>query len=295
MDFTLETAEAQWVQDTVNKVMEELRQTTPNGRAFAETVSAILEREKNWVKWKNELCAPFDKEPWSVEMDGKKVGLLESTRDVRAKMREPPKEWEHKLGSGPLTDIWDMGCRGLEDLQNPFQLSLPNIIFMDGSDCCFRPGDVKDFVKRIKQEDQRIEMRRKLLAKRAATQREAAMASSAPDKTANASSSKVPEPSVTADVPSSTLPIPRPTTINGTSQIHPSLPPRPGSSPLKPPSSSSQPLPTPTGPAAATAVTPVPVPKLAPSEPPPPPPPTTDKEILKFEEVTIIFLDHWHC
>ena len=130
MDFTLETAEAQWVQDTINKAMEELRQTTPNGRGFAETVCAILEREKNWIKWKNELCSPFDKEPWSVEIDGKKVGLLESTKDTRAKMREPPKEWEHKLGSGPLTEIWDMGCRGLEDLQNPFQLRFSNLSFM---------------------------------------------------------------------------------------------------------------------------------------------------------------------
>jgi THO complex subunit 1 transcription elongation factor len=134
MDFTLETDEAQWVQDTVNKAMEELRQTTPNGRTFAETVTAILEREKNWVKWKNELCAPFDKEPWSVEMSGKRVGLLESTKDARAKMREAPKEWEHKLGSEPLTEIWDMGCRGLEDLQNPFQLRLSNVPFVCRAD-----------------------------------------------------------------------------------------------------------------------------------------------------------------
>lgn len=134
MDFTLETAEAQWVQDTINKAMEELRQTTPNGRAFAETVCAILEREKNWIKWKNELCAPFDKEPWSNEVDGKKIGLLESTKDARAKMREPPKEWEHRLGSGPLTEIWDMGLGGLEDLQHPFQLRLSKISLMYSAD-----------------------------------------------------------------------------------------------------------------------------------------------------------------
>lgn len=132
MDFTLETAEAQWVQDTINKAMEELRQTAPNGRAFAETVSTILDKEKNWVKWKNELCAPFDKESWSVEIDGKRIGLLESTRDARAKMREPPKEWEHKLGSAPLTDIWEMGCRGLEDLRNPFQLRFLNALSCAG-------------------------------------------------------------------------------------------------------------------------------------------------------------------
>lgn len=263
MDFTLETAEAQWVQDTINKAMEELRQTAPNGRAFAETVSTILDKEKNWVKWKNELCAPFDKESWSVEIDGKRIGLLESTRDARAKMREPPKEWEHKLGSAPLTDIWEMGCRGLEDLRNPFQ-----------------PGEVKNFVKRIKQEDQKIEMRGKLLAKRAATQKEA-VNSLAPEREANIFA-KLPELSVPTDAPLSVLPVPRPTTANGSSPIHPSLPPRPGSSMLKLPSSSSQPTPAP-APTAATPAVVVPVPVFRPASQPTTTT-ITDKEILKFEE-----------
>jgi hypothetical protein len=122
MDFTLETADAQWVQEMLTKAMEELRQTTPNGRAFGETVNVILEREKNWVKWKNELCAPFDKEPWAVDMGEKKIGLEEATAEVRRKMREEPKDWEWRLGSEPLTEIWDMGYRDLDDLRNPFQL-----------------------------------------------------------------------------------------------------------------------------------------------------------------------------
>jgi hypothetical protein len=121
MEFTLDGPDIQWVQETLTKTMEELRQTTPNGRVFAETVNVILEREKNWVKWKNELCAPFDKEPWSEEVDGVKVGLEKATRKVREQMRENPKEWEWRLGSQPLTEIWEMGYRDLSDLQNPFQ------------------------------------------------------------------------------------------------------------------------------------------------------------------------------
>ena len=109
------------MQETVTKVMEELRQTTPNGRAFAETVGIILEREKNWVKWKNELCAPFDKEPAYVEKNGRKVDLFEATKEERLEKMQPPPDWQWRLGSEPLTEIWDMGCRGLEDLQTPFQ------------------------------------------------------------------------------------------------------------------------------------------------------------------------------
>lgn len=105
----------------MNKAQEQLRATAPGGRAFAESVSSILEREKNWVKWKNDLCTPFDREPYSVEVDGKRVGLWEETEEVRKKMRLEPEPWPHTLGSGPLTEIWDMGFRDIRDLQNPFQ------------------------------------------------------------------------------------------------------------------------------------------------------------------------------
>lgn len=121
MDFTLEPADAQWVQETQAKCIEELKQTAPNGRGFAESVTAILEREKNWVRWKNEFCMPFDKEPWSEEVDGKRVGLEEATKDARKAMMADPEEWEHRFGSAPLSEIWEMGYKDLTDLQNPFK------------------------------------------------------------------------------------------------------------------------------------------------------------------------------
>lgn len=82
---------------------------------------------------------PFDKEPWSEEIvvdigDGeteegeggdvkvtRKVGFEEATRKKRAEMTSEPEEWEHKFGTAPLTEIWEMGYRDLMDLQRPFQ------------------------------------------------------------------------------------------------------------------------------------------------------------------------------
>lgn len=156
MDFTLEQTDEKWVQETQTKAMEELRQTAPGGRAYAETVNAILEREKNWIKWKADLCQPFDKQPWSAEIDGRKVGLEEATRDTRKKMREPPKEWEWKLGSKALTDIWDFGYRDLRDLEMPF-MQVCVVLFML-SLIISRPGDIKDFVKELKREEKKIEL-----------------------------------------------------------------------------------------------------------------------------------------
>ncbi|KAF5385338.1 hypothetical protein D9615_001035 [Tricholomella constricta] len=282
MDFTLEPADAQWVQEIINKAMEELRQTTPNGRAFAESVSVILEREKNWVNWKNHLCAPFDKAPATFLLDGKKVGLFEATSVERVKMREPPADWPWSHGSEALTEIWEMGCRGLHDLENPFQ-----------------PGDVKDFIKKIKLENHRIEMRKRALGKQAerraaAEAAKSAAASPAPEKEPSVSPVKTQEPST--PTPSDTLSAPRP--ISAGSPLHPSLPAKPGLSPVKLSSTpSSEDVVESTTPAPPTAVpvltvspaptpisapTPVPAPALTPTlgliEPKP------DEQLLKFEE-----------
>ncbi len=119
MEFTLEPANVPWVQETITKAMDELKQTAPNGRVFAETVSVIMEREKNWIKWKNDTCTPaFDKEPWSIEVDGKKVGLQEATKELREKLREPLPPWKHAYGSEDLTNVWEMGYRDLGDLES---------------------------------------------------------------------------------------------------------------------------------------------------------------------------------
>lgn len=130
MDFTLEPDDAKWAQDTMEKAYEELRQTAPNGRAFADTVQTIIERENNWVcqfitynmrklmratqiKWKNDLCSPFDKEPLQVSLE-------ESTATVR-KRKDRASEYQHKLGSRSLSEIWALGYTDLRDLQMPFR------------------------------------------------------------------------------------------------------------------------------------------------------------------------------
>ena len=49
MDFTLEPDDVKWAQEIMAKAFEEMRATAPNGRAFADTIQMILERERNWV------------------------------------------------------------------------------------------------------------------------------------------------------------------------------------------------------------------------------------------------------
>ncbi|KAG6332420.1 hypothetical protein ID866_6671 [Astraeus odoratus] len=272
MDFTLEPADAQWVQETITKTTAELRSTAPGGPTFTDTVNVIFDREKNWVRWKNDMCPPFDKEPWSEEVDGRKVGLEAATRQLREKMREEPPEWTWSLGSESLTEIWEMGYKDLTDLQTPFQA-----------------GDVKDFVKKVKQEDARIDMRKKALARtaermaqaRAKAAAAAAAASSIPPSTDLLTSAPLSQesgpPTADAAKPEAS---PQPVVASVASPMHPSLPPKPSTA--IPPSMPAAPetgatlVPSSTSTAAAGTPRPSPGP-AAPAQP-------VDEQLQKYEE-----------
>ena len=83
IDFALDQHDMQWVQEMITQTTEELRQTAPNGRVFSVTVQVVLDQEKNWIHWKNELCMPFDRE---LKLTGKSGGSGRSRqRSVRGR------------------------------------------------------------------------------------------------------------------------------------------------------------------------------------------------------------------
>ncbi|KAF5380757.1 hypothetical protein D9757_007163 [Collybiopsis confluens] len=203
-----------WVNRTISRTLEEIRQTQPtmmtmpstvsssslnstiagetssvpvngssglSGRQFSETIQTMLEREKGWIKWKNELCdaGVFERGRWevedelidalaqlealgsggSMEVDGvgdegrKKrtkltMTMYDATRPLRVNAQKKAGEdrWQWELGTEALTEIWTMGYRGLDDLERGFS-----------------PGTPHDFLRQIDMEDRRMEARKKTL------------------------------------------------------------------------------------------------------------------------------------
>ncbi|KAJ4470809.1 THO complex subunit 1 transcription elongation factor-domain-containing protein [Lentinula aciculospora] len=223
-----------WTHLTISRTIEELRQTQPpplasagaiatstrgvgvggagitainglTGREFASTVQSLLEREKGWIRWKNELCdgTVFERGVWepsdellesryaveekdekSMKLDGeaeeergvkkKLKTMYEASRGIRDKMRGPfytteenQVEWKWDLGTEALTEIWAMGYRSLEDLERGFS-----------------PGTPHDFLRQLDLEDRKIEMRTKTL--RAQQERRLQMERAAREKTEKA-------------------------------------------------------------------------------------------------------------
>jgi hypothetical protein len=141
---------------------------------------------------------------------------------------------------------------------------------------------VKDFVKKIKLEDNKIEMRKKTLARQA--ERIAAARAKAAAATTGTSTPGAQENAVEQTKPATSA-----TTAGG--PLHPSLPAKPGSASPPKASEASQAQPTPT-------LTP-PTPAPAPSDPAPTPAPApapaapvitpSDEQILKLEEVIFFY------
>lgn len=140
--------------------MNELRTTAPSGHTFAETIEVILEREQNWVIWKNANCPSMDKTAQEArkirarENESKEPGDLDREEEERwratFKRMVPSTEIQQEMpppyGNLELMDLWEMGVRGLEDLENPQE-----------------PGDLQNLAKQIKAQDMRKEGMKKRL------------------------------------------------------------------------------------------------------------------------------------
>lgn len=111
MDFTLADTDENWVKEVNGKVILELRLTSPEGREFEEMTRVILEREQNWIKWKNNLCPSFEVPPVPEEVE-------EELRAKRRQLMAPPEAWKWSHGTESLSEIWEMGYQDLYNLQS---------------------------------------------------------------------------------------------------------------------------------------------------------------------------------
>ncbi|CAI5721223.1 unnamed protein product [Peronospora destructor] len=59
--------------DLTERVVALLKQTPSDGEGFSDMVAYVLERERNWVKWKQEKCPGYEKYPSATENESSAV------------------------------------------------------------------------------------------------------------------------------------------------------------------------------------------------------------------------------
>ncbi|KAG8930759.1 hypothetical protein FRC03_004456 [Tulasnella sp. 419] len=148
MDLVVSDEEHTWLQDIHARAMTELRNTVPNGKTFADTVSVLLERDKNWVKWKNDVCSALDKTAKAAREPLKDTDIQAQENSSWEKVFGSSDDAEQDMpvlyGSENLDEIWTYGFRELDELENPEEL-----------------GNIISFQKQIKGQEMRKDMERK--------------------------------------------------------------------------------------------------------------------------------------
>ncbi|KAJ7386315.1 THO complex subunit 1 [Desmophyllum pertusum] len=121
----LNESQSTWVKETTSQVYELLRETPPDGDKFTKAVEHILEREENWISWKNEGCPSFIKERSEDETNPK------PTRKRKVSIGdEMISGWKSKkvlMGSNELTRLWNLCPDNLEACKADNRVFLPTL------------------------------------------------------------------------------------------------------------------------------------------------------------------------
>jgi len=110
----LTDTQTQWVAEMSDKVYSIIGDTPPNGKKFASSVQHILNREENWINWKNCGCGSFAKFPPALLEEMGELPKEDSRKKSRGVKRSVGEEYlsnrskKANLGNTELTRLWNL-------------------------------------------------------------------------------------------------------------------------------------------------------------------------------------------
>nr|CAG4647752.1 EOG090X0324 [Moina brachiata] len=137
-----------WASATTEKIYSLLRDTPPDGIAFAETIQHILKREEFWNNWKNEGCPEFrinanasndlskDTDTEARSTAGNR--MKRPRRSIGDQIREAAKRKKCIIGNAEMNRLWNLcpdnmaACRSkdrdfLPSLENYFEEAIEQL------------------------------------------------------------------------------------------------------------------------------------------------------------------------
>ncbi|KAI8841325.1 THO complex, subunit THOC1 [Chytridium lagenaria] len=94
--FSISESQEKWVLDTRTKSLKILEAISPHLKRFSSTTHTVITHEKNWVKWKSDLCPSFEKAPVKFEAKRRRLEMSIAVQ-------------KDNLGSDELTKLWTLG------------------------------------------------------------------------------------------------------------------------------------------------------------------------------------------
>ncbi|KAL7425191.1 hypothetical protein Q5752_000879 [Cryptotrichosporon argae] len=110
--FVVDGDNQAWVKATVASIRDELRRMDGDGARFQETVMALMDRERRYAQWKNEQCPEA---PWEIPpLD---PASARQAAELWQRRLAPPSRYPFRLGSRPLSQLWNRGYTGIDQLK----------------------------------------------------------------------------------------------------------------------------------------------------------------------------------
>ncbi|ESO02904.1 hypothetical protein HELRODRAFT_81226, partial [Helobdella robusta] len=94
-----------WIADATKTVYELLEETPTDGELFAKTVKHTLDREENWIAWKNDGCASFIKKKNAPTQN---IVPPHNSRKRNIGMDLKSNSKVMKLGNPEMTKLWNL-------------------------------------------------------------------------------------------------------------------------------------------------------------------------------------------
>ncbi|WVF68236.1 hypothetical protein IAT40_003001 [Kwoniella sp. CBS 6097] len=109
--FVLGPDDEKWVIAKIQGIREELKQMV-DGPRFEETVLSIITRERHYAQWKNDQCPEG-----AFEIPPSEDSTAKEAAKAWEKRLAPPAPYAFKVGSRPLSMLWNNGFKGIEQLK----------------------------------------------------------------------------------------------------------------------------------------------------------------------------------
>ncbi|CAD5121591.1 DgyrCDS10089 [Dimorphilus gyrociliatus] len=100
---TLMDSQMNSIRDNTKKVYQLLRETPPDGEAFASTIKHLIEREHLWNEWKNGNCQSF-----STAFDESNIKIRQQRIRKRSVGEDMKVNKRMKMGNAELTRLWNL-------------------------------------------------------------------------------------------------------------------------------------------------------------------------------------------
>ncbi|KAK4685075.1 THO complex subunit 1, partial [Tremellales sp. Uapishka_1] len=110
--FVIDSENEIWIKTKINLIRGELQKMVPDGQRFTAAVTSLIFREKHYAQWKNDSC------PESVfEIPPMHPQSASDAADLWKRRLEKPSKYPFKVGSRPLSKLWNRGFTNLDQLK----------------------------------------------------------------------------------------------------------------------------------------------------------------------------------